>query len=72
MKKEEFERKTIMIHIDENGHIIWATNLDGSPLQYHSEEPKELHNTKTRLLTPNDCCWRNTPTGMRCSPAYCK
>ena len=69
--EETFEKNSIIIHIDGNGHITSATDINGKELKYHPDEPKRLHNTKTRLLTPNDCCWRKTPLGMRCSPSYC-
>jgi len=68
---ETFEEKDIVIHIDKNGYITLAKNVDGTEIKYHPEEQKKLHGNKTRLLTPNDCCWRYTPQGWRCSPSYC-
>jgi len=71
MTEEKFEKGSIIIHFDENGYIENATNLDGSPLTYHKDETKQIHNSKTRLLTPNDCCWRLVAGSWRCRPEYC-
>ena len=69
--EEQFEPICLRICIDKNGHITSAKNEDGTEIKYHPDEAKKLHGIKTRLLTPNDCCWKNTPQGMRCRPEYC-
>jgi hypothetical protein len=71
MEKEIFKPICLKICIDEDGYITSATNEDGTEIKYHPDEPKKVHGHKTRLSTPNTCCWRNTPLGMKCSPAYC-
>lgn len=71
MIEERFEKASIIIHFDEKGYIESATNLDGSPLVYDDNEKKRIHNSKTRLVTPNDCCWRLVNGAFRCRPEYC-
>lgn len=61
---------TIMITIGSDGTIIKATDEKGNPLKYDNEE-KRLDNTKTRLLCPNICCWKNIGGRMYCHPAFC-
>lgn len=71
MSEEKFEKAKIVIQIDENGRIIDVKNTDGTDLKYHPDEKKKIHGTGTRLVTPNDCCWRLVNGVWRCLPQYC-
>jgi hypothetical protein len=71
MPEQKFGKIIMTIEIDENGHVTKAMKPDGTELDYHPEENKRLHGTKTRLLTPNDCCWRVIGGVLRCKPEYC-
>ena len=74
MPEEVFEEICLTICIDKNGHIKSAKNADGTEIKYHPDQAtkkQKLDGSQTRLLCPNICCWRNTPQGMKCSPAYC-
>ncbi len=68
---DKFEKGSLIVHIDENGYVTKATDVNGKELAYHPEEKKRIHGSKTRLLTPNDCCWRLIGGVWRCRPEYC-
>lgn len=69
--EEKYVKAKIIIEIDEEGHIVFAKDEKGKEIKYHPEEKKRIHDSQTRLLTPNDCCWRKTALGLRCRPEYC-
>lgn len=74
IKVPKGSRAKILITIDEDGKIVDATDEYGNELEYGDEERargKKLHNTSTRLLCPNVCCWRNIGGKMYCHPAFC-
>ncbi len=68
MAELKSKKASLSIHIDEDGYIIDAKSSDGSEIKYHPEEKKRIHGSRTRLQTPNVCCWKPTPLGLRCLP----
>lgn len=63
------KKASIIIHIDEDGEIISAKNVDLTPVKY-GEKDKKINRTMigARIFTPNGCCWKKTPSGWQCLP----
>ncbi len=65
---DKSEAICLKIWLDEDGYIIKATDHAEKEIKYHPDEKKRIHGSKTSLLTPNPCCWKPTPLGLRCLP----
>lgn len=60
------KKASIIIHVNEDGEIVSAKNVDLTPIKYDSKEKRRMDGA--RIYTPNGCCWRQTPTGWKCLP----
>ncbi len=69
VKSEVGQKAKIKIEIDEEGRIIKATTIGGKPLKYESK--KTMENSKTKLRSPNYCCWKKVAGVWVCKPRFC-
>jgi len=58
------KKASIIIHVNEDGEIISAKNVDLSEIQYDPDEKRKIDGA--RIYTPNGCCWKLTSSGWKC------
>ena len=66
----------IVVYVNEYGEVIDAKNVDGSDIQYDPKEQNEagfrrIVGSRTKLYTPNGCCWRLVSGVWKCHSSYC-